>query len=308
VAPFVCPIGLPGVYFGERCRTIGLMYWQTSRHRIDLAQPRVMGIVNVTPDSFSDGGRHATSGSALNHCEQLLRDGADILDIGGESTRPGTTPVPLDEELARVLPVVKEAVRLGVPISVDTYKPEVMRAVLELGADIVNDIWALRQPGSGEAVVAHPNCGVCLMHMHGEPGSMQRSPMEGDAVPQVLEFLARETDRIVRLGVARERIAWDPGIGFGKTVVQNFALLARQRELLGAGYPLVVGWSRKSSLGSVSGMPVGERLVPSVAAALLAVERGAHVVRVHDVRETVAALKVRSAMVANEASKGRDIN
>jgi dihydropteroate synthase len=308
MAPFVCPIGPSPVNSGKRCRTIGLMNWQTSRYRIDLAQPRVMGIVNVTPDSFSDGGRHATSRAALLACEQLLRDGADILDIGGESTRPGTAPVPLEEELARVLPVVKEAVRLGVPISVDTYKPEVMRAVLELGADIVNDIWALRQPGAMEAIAAHSSCGVCLMHMHGEPGSMHRSPMAGDAVPQVAEFLARQTDRMVALGVARERIAWDPGIGFGKTVVQNFALLARQCELLGAGYPLVVGWSRKSSLGSVSGMPLQERLVPSVAAALLAVERGAHVVRVHDVRETVAALKVRAAMVANEASKGRDVN
>lgn len=282
------------------------MHWQTSRYRLDLAQPRVMGIVNVTPDSFSDGGQHATTQAALAHCEQLLRDGADILDIGGETTRPGTAPVPLDEELARVLPVVKEAVRLGAPVSVDTYKPQVMRAALDLGADIVNDVWALRQPGAAEAVAAHPGCGVCLMHMHGEPGSMQRSPMTGDAVPQVIEFLTAATKRIEALGVARERIAWDPGIGFGKTIAQNFALLARQHELAGHGYPLVVGWSRKSSLGTVTGLPVQERLVPSVAAALLAAERGAHVVRVHDVRETVAALKVRSAMVANETGKGRD--
>lgn len=282
------------------------MHWQTTHHRLDLARPRVMGIVNVTPDSFSDGGQHASAQSALAHCERLLRDGADILDIGGESTRPGTAPVPLDEELARVLPVIKEAVRLGTPVSVDTYKPQVMRAALDLGADIVNDVWALRQPGAAEAVAAHPNCGVCLMHMHGEPGSMQRSPMTGDAVPQVISFLRRETQRLQALGVARERIAWDPGIGFGKTIEQNFALLARQRELLDSGFALLVGWSRKSSLGTVSGMPLHERLVPSVAAALLAVERGAHIVRVHDVRETVAALKVWSAMVANEASKGRD--
>ncbi|HKB55450.1 MAG TPA: dihydropteroate synthase, partial [Ramlibacter sp.] len=163
-----------------------------------------------------------------------------------------------------------------------------------------------RQPGAAEVVAAHPACGVCLMHMHGEPGSMQRSPMQGDPVPAVIAFLARQTRRIETLGVARERIAWDPGIGFGKTIAQNFALLARQRELLGGGYPLLVGWSRKSSLGTVSGMPTDERLAPSVAAALLAIERGAHVVRVHDVRETVAALKVWSAMVANEASKGGD--
>jgi dihydropteroate synthase len=284
------------------------MHWQTTRHRIDLSHPRVMGIVNVTPDSFSDGGRHATSAAALAHCEQLLRDGADILDIGGESTRPGTAPVPLDEELARVLPVVREAIRLGVPVSVDTYKPEVMRAVLDLGADIVNDVWALRQPGAAHAIASHPQCGVCLMHMHGEPASMQREPMTGDAVPQVVELLGRETQGLRQLGVAADRIAWDPGIGFGKTVAQNFALLARQRELLAAGHPLLVGWSRKSSLGSATGLAVGDRLVPSVAAALLAVERGAHVVRVHDVGETVAALKVWAAMISNEHSKGRVLN
>jgi dihydropteroate synthase len=284
------------------------MHWQTSRHRIDLAQPRVMGIVNVTPDSFSDGGAHADTRSALAHCEQLLREGADMLDVGGESTRPGTAPLSLEQELARVLPVLREAVRLGVPVSVDTYKPEVMRAALELGVDIVNDVWALRQPGASEAVAAHPSCGVCLMHMHGEPASMQRAPMAGDAVPQVIAFLQRESQRLERLGVARGRIVWDPGIGFGKTIAQNFALLARQSELLASGYPLLVGWSRKSSLGTVSGMPAGERLVPSVAAALLAVERGARMVRVHDVRATVAALKVWATMVANESSKGRDGN
>lgn len=282
------------------------MHWQTTRHRIDLSRPRVMGIVNVTPDSFSDGGRHATSAAALAHCEQLLRDGADILDIGGESTRPGTQPVPAEEELARVLPVVREAVRLGVPVSVDTYKPEVMRAVLDLGADIVNDVWALRREGAAAVVAQHPNCGICLMHMHGEPASMQREPMEGDAVPQVAAFLVGRTQALRDLGVGADRIAWDPGIGFGKTVAQNFSLLARQDELLGAGHPLVVGWSRKSSLGTVSGMAAGERLVPSVAAALLAVERGAHVVRVHDVRETAAALKVWAAVKSNESNKGRD--
>jgi dihydropteroate synthase len=273
------------------------MHWQTSRYRIALAQPRVMGIVNVTPDSFSDGGRFfASTRSAVQHCEELVADGADLLDIGGESSRPGTPPVPLDEELARVLPVVREAVGLGVPISVDTYKPEVMRQVLALGADIVNDIWALRQPGALDALTVHPGCGICLMHMHGEPQTMQRSPLAGDALPQVLAFLRARTQALQARGIAADRIAWDPGIGFGKTVEQNFALLARQRELLADGLPLVAGWSRKSSLGSVTGAPVDERLAPSVAAALLAVERGAHVVRVHDVRETVAALQVWNAM------------
>ena len=272
------------------------MLWQTSRFSIDLARPQVMGIVNATPDSFSDGGRHAHASAALRHCEQLLKDGADILDIGGESTRPGSPAVPLDEELARVLPVVRGAVGLGVPVSVDTYKPEVMRAVLDLGADIVNDIWALRQPGAAQAVAGHPRCGVCLMHMHRDPQTMQTAPMEGDVPAQVLSFLELAAQALQALGVEKNRIVLDPGIGFGKTVAQNFALLARQRELLAAGYPLLAGWSRKSSLGAVTGLAVEDRMPPSVAAAVLAVERGARIVRVHDVRETVAALAVWNAM------------
>ena len=272
------------------------MIWQTSRFAIDLARPQVMGIVNVTPDSFSDGGRYGSTSAALRHCEQLLKEGADILDIGGESTRPGSPAVPLDEELSRVVPLVREAVTLGVPISVDTYKPEVMRAVLDLGADIVNDIWALRQTGAAAAVAAHPQCGVCLMHMHRDPQTMQQAPMDGDVVPQVLSFLELQAHNLLALGVEKTRILLDAGIGFGKTVEQNFALLARHSELLAAGYPLLAGWSRKSSLGAVTGLEVDQRMVPSVAAAVLAVERGASVVRVHDVRETVAALAVWSAM------------
>ena len=276
------------------------MLWQTSRFAVDLARPQVMGIVNATPDSFSDGGQHAGAAAALRHCEQLLEEGADILDIGGESTRPGSPAVPLQEELARVLPVVAGAVRLGVPVSVDTYKPEVMQAALNLGADIVNDIWALRQPGAAEAVARHPACGVCLMHMHRDPQTMQAAPMEGDVVPQVLSFLELSAQSLQALGVDKARIVLDGGIGFGKTVAQNFALLARQRELLDLGYPLLAGWSRKSSLGAVTGLPVEERLVPSVAAAVLAVERGARIVRVHDVRATVAALAVWRAMQQEE--------
>ena len=272
------------------------MIWQTSRFSIDLERPKVMGIVNVTPDSFSDGGHHASTIAALRHCEQLLKDGADILDIGGESTRPGSPAVPLDEELARVVPLVREAVVLGVPISVDTYKPAVMRAVLDLGADIVNDIWALRQPGALAVVAAHPQCGVCLMHMHRDPQTMQAAPMTGDVVSQVLSFLELQAHNLQAQGAKKDQILLDPGIGFGKTVEQNFALLARQDVLLGAGYPLLAGWSRKSSLGAVTGLDVDERMVPSVAAAVLAVDRGASVVRVHDVRETVAALAVWSAM------------
>lgn len=281
--------------------------WQTSRFRIDLSLPRVMGIVNVTPDSFSDGGAHASTGTALRHCEQLLKEGADILDIGGESTRPGSPAVSLDDELARVLPVVREAVKLNVPVSVDTYKPEVMRAVLDLGADIVNDIWALRQPGAREAVAAHPSCGICLMHMHRDPQTMQAVPMAGDVIPEVLSFLQAQLQLLRTLGVDASRITLDPGVGFGKTVAQNFALLARQRELLAGGLPLLLGWSRKSSIGAVTGIELaGERIVPSVAAALLAVDRGAAVVRVHDVRDTVAAIAVWRAMKAQEPQQTKN--
>ncbi len=269
--------------------------WQTSRFVLDLDRPLVMGIVNNTPDSFSDGGRHQGI-QALRHAEQLVRDGADILDIGGESTRPGSPAVPLEEELSRVVPVVQEAVKLGVAISVDTYKPQVMQAVLDLGADIINDVWGLRQPGAQDVVAAHPSCGVCLMHMHQTPQDMHLHHMQGDAVPQVRDFLLRESQALMARGVARQRIVWDYGIGFGKSVAQNFALLARQSELLELDFALLAGWSRKGSLGQVSGLPVEQRMVPSVAAALLAVERGARVVRVHDVAQTKAALSVWQAM------------
>lgn len=273
-----------------------------------------MGIVNVTPDSFSDGGQHACTAAALRHCEKLLQDGADILDIGGESSRPGALPVSLQEELARVLPLVREAVKLGVPVSVDTYKPQVMQAVLDLGADIINDIWALRwadpHPGADrlngmQVVSRHPGCGVCLMHMHREPLTMQTAPMEGDVVAQVRLFLAQKAQVLQGQGVDRNRIVIDPGIGFGKSVAQNFALLARQRELLTMGYPLLAAWSRKSSLAAVTGSSTAtaqanvathDRMVASVAAALLALERGAAMVRVHDVRETVQAIKVFNAI------------
>ena len=280
------------------------MFWQTTRFQIDLNQPKVMGIVNVTPDSFSDGGQFFAPGSAmasaLAHCDRLVKEGADILDIGGESTRPGAQPLPLADELARVLPVVRHALTLGVAVSVDTYKPEVMQAVLDLGADIINDIWALRQPGALAVVATHANCGVCLMHMHREPQTMQLDAMQGDVAAQVLAFLKRQATVLEALGVAKNRITLDPGIGFGKTVAQNFDLLARQHELLAAGYPLLAGWSRKSSLAAVSStsleqvaqMDVVDRMVPSVVAAVLAVERGARVVRVHDVKETAQAIKV----------------
>jgi dihydropteroate synthase len=286
------------------------MDWQTSRFRLDLRTPKVMGIVNVTPDSFSDGGQYASLEAARNHCEQLVRDGADILDIGGESTRPGAQALAVEDELARVLPVIRHAVTLGVPVSVDTYKPAVMQAALDLGADILNDVWALRwraspdAPSALDVVKAHPRCGVCIMHMHRDPQTMQVAPMEGDVVPQVLSFLEQTAQQLRGLGVDSDRICIDPGIGFGKTVQQNFALLAQQSSLLPLGYPVLAGWSRKSSLAAVTQrslsnvatLDIRDRLVPSVTAALLAVQNGAHVVRVHDVKETVQALKVFDAM------------
>jgi dihydropteroate synthase len=276
-------------------------HWQTTRFALDLSQPRIMGIVNVTPDSFSDGGSHATGSTAMQHCERLLAEGADILDIGGESTRPGAQPLSEADELARILPVVRHALTLGVPVSVDTYKPAVMRVVLDLGVDIVNDVWALRwtAPGSAysgmDVVAGHGRCGVCLMHMHGDPQTMQVSPMQGDVVAPVMEFLGQRGQMLLARGVQAARICIDPGIGFGKTVPQNFSLLGRQSELLKLGFSVLAGWSRKSSLGVVTGAGASDRLVASTAAALLAVHNGARIVRVHDVLPTAQALKVLAA-------------
>jgi len=255
-----------------------------------------MGIVNVTPDSFSDGGAWLDPRSALAHCEALVAQGADLLDIGGESTRPGARAPSLEEELGRVLPVLRDAVTLGVPISVDTSRPELMRAALDLGADIVNDVRALQRPGALDAVAAHPQAGLCLMHLRGEPGSMQTALADGvdagDIVATVRDFLAARLAAVAAGGVAAERVLLDPGIGFGKTVAQNFELLRRQSELAVLGRPLLIGWSRKSSLGAVTGRGVEDRIVVSVAAALAAVLQGASVLRVHDVQATVDALAI----------------
>ncbi len=268
------------------------MHWHTTRFQIDLTRVQVMGIVNLTPDSFSDGGRLATTAAALKHCEQLLHEGADMLDLGGESSRPGAEPVSVQEELDRVLPVLAGALTLGCPVSIDTVKPEVMRAALDLGADIINDIGALRAPGAAQAVLAHPGCGICLMHMRGEPRSMQQQPTYGDVVGEVSRFLRERLDDLLARGVAAERIVFDPGIGFGKSVEHNLDLLRRQPELLALGRPLLLGWSRKSTLGAITGRPVDERLAASVAAALAAVGQGARIIRVHDVAATADALKV----------------
>lgn len=288
------------------------MRWTTTRFVLDLTTPKVMGIVNVTPDSFSDGGRYADPAAALRLCERLVREGADILDIGAESTRPGAVALGQGEELARLLPVIRGAIGLGVPVSVDTYKPAVMQAVLDLGADIINDVWALRWSGAASAagpdamqvVARHPSCGVCLMHMHGVPLTMQNAPLEGDVILQVQRFLQQAAMHAQQSGIERSRIVVDPGIGFGKTVVQNFELLARQRELLSLGLPLLTGWSRKGSLAKVAGIsspplsvaPTHQRCVASVTAALLSVQRGASIVRVHDVLETVQALRILDAV------------
>ncbi|WP_374673910.1 dihydropteroate synthase [Ideonella sp.] len=254
-----------------------------------------MGIVNATPDSFSDGGRHADEVAACAHCERLVEEGADVLDIGGESTRPGATPPPEQEELARVLPVVRHAVRLGVPVSVDTSRPAVMAAVLEAGADVINDVRALRLPGALAAVVAHGSAGVCLMHMQGEPAQMQQAPHYGDVVPEVSAFLAQRLDAVQAAGVAAQRIVLDPGYGFGKTLDHNLTLFRGQRQLCTLGRPLLVGWSRKGTLGQLTGRAAGERLAASVGAALAAVAHGARIVRVHDVAATVDALKIWNA-------------
>ena len=274
------------------------MIWQTSRFRIDLTRARVMGIVNVTPDSFSDGGQFAHADAARAHCELLVTQGADILDIGGESTRPGARLPDTAEQLARVLPVLRHAVTLGVPVSVDTADAAVMRAALDLGVDILNDVRALQAPGALEVAASHPTAGVCLMHMLGEPGSMQVAPHyeDDDVVSAVARFLASRRDAAMSAGIARERIALDPGIGFGKTPEHNLALARGQQRLLALECPLLLGWSRKSTLGQITGRPVGERTAASVAAALAAVQQGAAIVRVHDVAETVDALKTWRAL------------
>ena len=265
--------------------------WRTTRFELDVSHPLVMGIVNVTPDSFSDGGLHASSASAISHAETLVEEGAHILDVGGESTRPGAASLSADEEWQRIGPVLKQLVKWHIPLSVDTYHPQTMQRALDLGVDIVNDIWAFRQTGAMKAVAAS-RCGLCMMHMHGEPATMQLQPMVGNVMDELSAFFQRQLALIDECGIDQSRVVLDPGIGFGKSVDQNFEILRRQPQLLDLGSPLLVGWSNKSSLGAVSGLPIGQRLVPSVVAGVLAVERGARILRVHAVAQTVAALSV----------------
>jgi len=265
--------------------------WRTTRFDLDVSHPLVMGIVNVTPDSFSDGGLLASSAGAISHAETLFEEGAHILDVGGESTRPGATSLSADEEWQRIRPVLQQVVKWGIPVSVDTYHPQTMKKALDLGVDIVNDVWAFRQKGALEAV-ASSRCGLCMMHMHGEPATMQLHPMVGNVIGELSGFFQTQLALIDEVGIDQSRVVLDPGIGFGKTVEQNFEILRKQSQLLHFGQPLMVGWSNKSSLGAVSGLPVDQRLVPSVVAAVLAVERGARILRVHAVAKTVAALSV----------------
>jgi len=261
------------------------------RHTFDLARPLVMGIVNVTPDSFSDGGRFLDTPRALEHARRLREDGADLIDIGGESTRPGASPVSEADELGRVIPLVEALAAEGLAVAVDTRKPAVMRAALGAGAAMINDIGALSAPGAIDACAAS-GAGVCLMHMQGEPGTMQKAPVYRDVVAEVRDFLVARARACEAAGIARERIVIDPGFGFGKTLAHNLSLLRSIGTLAATGYPVLAGLSRKASLGEITGRGVGDRLPASLAAALAAVARGAAIVRVHDVRETVDALKI----------------
>jgi dihydropteroate synthase len=270
---------------------------------LKLDRPRVMGIVNVTPDSFSDGGHHADVEAAVAHGLRLAAEGADLLDVGGESTRPGAAPVTLEEELRRVVPVIERLAReTALPVSVDTSKPEVMRAAVAAGAGMINDVHALRREGALDAAAAL-GVPVVLMHMQGEPGGMQAAPHYDDVVGEVHRFLAERIFACEMAGIPKSRLVLDPGYGFGKTTDHNFLLLRQQSRLLDLGLPLLAGLSRKRSLGEVTGREVGERLHASVAAAVLAAEYGARILRVHDVAATVDALKVWAAVSAHPAPK-----
>lgn len=261
------------------------------RFELDLERPLVMGIVNVTPDSFSDGGEHADTDSAVGHARRLIDEGAHILDLGGESTRPGAKPVSINDELARLLPVIEALRDCGVPLSIDTFKPEVMRATLDAGADMINDIYAFRQPGAVEAVAAS-RCGLCVMHMQGEPGTMQRAPVYTDLLGEISTFLGARVQALLAAGVDSQRIVLDPGFGFGKTADHNYQLLRGLSSLRVSGYPLLTGLSRKTMIGDATGKPVADRVAGSIAGALACVARGSSIVRVHDVAQTVDALKV----------------
>lgn len=264
---------------------------QCGRFELDLGRPLIMGILNVTPDSFSDGTGETSLATALARADRMLEEGADMIDVGGESTRPGADPVPLQLELERVVPVVEALRGRGVPLSVDTFKPEVMRAALAAGADMINDIRALQEPGALEAV-KESRCGLCIMHMQGEPRTMQAAPQYDDVVADVRQFLQERVRALQTAGIARERVVLDPGFGFGKTAAQNYTLLRRLDQMQVDFYPWLLGLSRKSMIGHVVGREPAQRLAGSLAAALFGMEKGAQILRVHDVAETVDAVKV----------------
>jgi dihydropteroate synthase len=270
--------------------------WLCGRFEFTLGRPILMGIVNVTPDSFSDGGQHATTQQAIAHAERLVTEGAQILDIGGESTRPGATPVSIEDELKRVLPVVRALRDAGIAISVDTCKPEVMRAALDEGADLLNDVTGFRDPASRQVAASHSSCGLCVMHMQGEPRTMQHAPQYEDVVQDVKNYLLRQVRLLEESGISARRISLDPGYGFGKTLAQNYALINNLDEITRTGYPVLFGVSRKSMIGTVTGQPVTQRLAGSIAAALAGVARGAAIIRIHDVAETRDALNVWNAV------------
>ena len=265
------------------------------RFQLATDRPLLMGIVNLTDDSFSGDGLAGDTAAAVARAQRQIDAGADLLDLGAESSRPGALPVTPDDELDRLLPVLDRLAGCGVPISVDTYKPEVMRAALRHGASMINDIYGLRMPGAVEAV-AGSDCAICLMHMQGEPLTMQRQPAYGDVVAEVRLFLRRRVQAARAAGISDDRLLLDPGFGFGKTLQHNLELLRGLDRLAGEGLPVLAGLSRKSMLGAITGRPLGERLAASIAAAVLAVERGARILRVHDVTETRDAVAVWQAM------------
>ncbi|HTP48483.1 MAG TPA: dihydropteroate synthase [Casimicrobiaceae bacterium] len=273
------------------------MILRCGRFELALDRPRVMGVLNVTPDSFSDGGRFLEMDAALEHARRMIEEGADIIDIGAESTRPGATPTSESDEMRRIVPLLERLAGAGAPVSVDTRKPAVMRAAIAAGASMINDVAALRAPGALETLAsATKPVAVCLMHMRGEPASMQQRVAYTDVVAEVRGFLAERAGACEAAGIAHERIVVDPGFGFGKTVAHNLVLLRELAQIVALGYPVLVGLSRKSTIGTITGREVGERVAGSLGAALAAVARGAKLVRVHDVRETVDALKVWNAV------------
>ncbi len=273
--------------------------WRCGRFLFDFSKrkrPLVMGILNATPDSFSDGGKFRTARDAIAQAELMIKSGADMIDIGGESTRPGATPVALQEELDRVLPVIEVLKHCGVALSIDTYKAETMRQALRAGVDCVNDIWALRQEGAINSVLESSDCGIVLMHMQRDPVTMQFNPEYKDVVTEVIAFLQERTDRLMDVGIDKDRIAIDPGFGFGKSLEHNLQMLAHFDLFLKLNYPVLAGVSRKSMLGKVTGKETNERVAASIAAAVMAADRGAKIVRAHDVSETVDALKLWEAV------------